>query len=215
MNFISTTRTLTAIATLSLATLAQASVITADFEVDLSGWSERNPAAPTGDIVFDPLNPANMVLTFQRLGSNGTLFSTGTATSSSGMYTLSFDYLGLKGAGGTAGDLGGYIGVVPTQGHWNLEWLAGTGAQATPLDLIDDGLWRTYTITFSSIWNSLSVAVQDWDNSGPLAQATRDVYFDNISLSAATVPEPTSMALVGLALLAAGATAKRKAGAKA
>jgi hypothetical protein len=211
-----TARTFAAVAALMGAASAQANVVTANFEGNLAGWSERDPAAPTAALVSDPLNAANKVLTFERTGSTGTLFSVDAATSASGQYTLTFDYLGLKGAGGTAGDLGGYIGVVPVQGHWNTVWLGGTGAQPTPLDLIDDGQWRTYTITFTSIWNSLSVVAQDWDNSGPAAQAARDVFFDNISLRAAAtaVPEPTSLALVSLALLALAASAQRKAGAK-
>lgn len=206
-----TLRAIGFVSALSMATWAHAAPLTmmsADFEGDLSAWTERTPGNPSGLIVADPLaSGRGNVLTFQQVGSSGTLFSNEAVTSGNGKFMLSFDYLGLMTRGGIAGDLGGYIGVVTGIDGSGL-WVGGTGAYPTALNLVDDGEWHSYSFTFTSQWGAtLRVMAEDWDGSGNVA---RNVYFDNISLQA--VPEPTSLALVGLALAAVGASTKRRKG---
>jgi PEP-CTERM motif len=207
MNFTKTARAGAAIAALSLSTLAQASLVSviADFETGLSGWTERNPALPSAEIVADPLTSGRgNVLTFQRVGSSGTLFSVDTSSSADGRFVLSFDYLGIPPQGAAPTYSGGYIGVVRGMDEPGA-WIGGAGSYASRIALIDDSAWHSYTYTFTSEWGgSLRVMVEDWDGAGTVA---RNAFFDNISLQA--VPEPTSIALVGLALLAMGASAKR------
>jgi PEP-CTERM motif len=208
MNTVNATlRALGFVCALSLVSLAHATpqTMTADFEGDLSAWTERNPAAPTGMLVADPLGSGRgQVLTFQLAGSTGTLFSQ-MVTSPNAKFLLTFDYLGLYAGGPNPTDLGGYIGVVNATGSG--QWVGGTGSHPTPINLIDDGLWRTHTYSFTSeVGSSLRVMLQDWDGSG---RTVRDAHFDNITLT--SVPEPTSLALVALALAAVGATAKRRA----
>lgn len=188
----------------ALACAAQAPAFAAvgiaeDFQTGLGGWTDRNPLNPESAVVADPLNAGNNVLSFTRLGFGGSILSNNTV-SSSGLFTISFDYLGQPGKGGVAGDLGGYLGVSSGGFSGGEMWLAGTGG-GTPIDLIDDGAWHHYTLTFqSTIGQSLRLKLEDFDGSGGVAG---DVYFDNVRITSA-VPEPASvaMALVGLVGLA-------------
>ena len=158
----------------------------------------------------DPLNSANKVLTFQVPFFAGSIFSNDTVASPSGSYTMSFDYLGLARRFSTAGDLGGYIGV-SSPNKLDQLWMGGTGSWATPLNLIDDGAWHSYTYTFNApgwLTTPLRLMIEDWIGSGLI---TGDAYFDNVQLRSNPIPEPTSLALVGLALAAASVVSRRRA----
>jgi hypothetical protein len=223
MNIRLAARALTLAATLSVAGYAQALVIPvtvfgAGFESGLSAWFDRNPSSPDAAVFNDPLRPGNHVLGFNRIMGSGSVFSDA-QVSSGGSYTLSFDYLGVPGHGGVAGDLGGYIGVSVGGNGSSQYWVGGTGSYTTPLSLVDDGLWHSYSYTFNSpIGQPIRVMVEDWDGSGGVAG---DAFFDNIVLRDTSVaapaialgeavPEPTSLALVGLALAIAGLGAARR-----
>jgi hypothetical protein len=218
MNFLASARTLSLVATLSAASWAQAATVAAfsdNFQGNLSGWTDRTPADPESKIVADPLGSGSMVLSFNRTGVSGSLFSNDSVVSPDSWFTLSFDYLGIPGRGGIANDLGGYIGVAATSNVMGMQfWIGGTGAHVTPVDLIDDGKWHSYSYTFrSNITNSLRVIVEDWAGSRGVAG---DVFFDNIVLRNSVVPtnavpEPASLALVGLALAAVGVSRRRRA----
>lgn len=209
---------LVAVTALALSASAHAAIVSAfseDFEGSLAAWTDRNPANPESAIVADPLRAGNHVLSFNRLGSGGSIFSTDLITSSSN-FTVSFEYLGRPRAGSVAGNLGGFFGI--SQGMpGNHYWVAGTGSYAYDVDLIDDGAWHTYTLTFASpIGQQAHLMFEDYIGSGGIAG---DVYFDNVRFNDArvqaaplpnSVPEPASMALVAFGLLGAAAARRKK-----
>lgn len=215
-------RALSLLAALSAATAAQALPVNAfgsGFEGGLSAWFDRDPSSPDAAIFDDPLRPGNRVLGFNRTMGAGSVISNA-QVSSIGSYTLSFDYLGLPGLGGVPGDLGGFIGVSLGGNGSSQYWIGGTSDNhSTPLSLIDDGAWHSYSYTFNSpIGGSIRVMVEDWSGSGGVAG---DAYFDNIVLRdsgvaapatplGSAVPEPGSLALVGLALGVAAWAARRR-----
>jgi len=194
--------TLVALACASQAPAFAASGFTENFQTGLSNWTDRDPRSPESAVVADPLDASNSVLSFLRLGYGGSIMSN-TAVTSSGLFSISFDYLGQPGKGGVPGNLGGYLGVSTGVFSGAEMWLAGTGNGGTPIQLIDDGSWHHYSLTFqSTIGQSLHVMMEDFDGSGGVPG---DVYFDNVHITSA-VPEPASAAmalagLVGLAVL--------------
>lgn len=203
---------------LTLSTGVQAAVISAfadNFEGTLAAWTDRNPGNPEAAILVDPLNAANHALGFNRLGSAGSIFSTGLITSS-GAFTVSFDYLGAAIAGGNSSDRGGFFGISQALPGTH-QWVAGTGSYPAPIDLIDDGTWHHYSLTFNSgIGQTVHLMFEDYAGSGGIA---RDALFDNIQFNDAqvtaaalgnAVPEPASLGLLGVALAAAGLASARR-----
>jgi hypothetical protein len=172
-------RALILCATLSAAGYAQAltvavKVFGTGFESGLSDWFDRNPSSPDAAVFDDPLRPGNHVLGFNRTMGSGSVFSNAQIISS-GSYTLSFDYLGVAGRGGVADDRGGYIGVSVGGNGSSQYWVGGTSNNCgTPLNLVDDGLWHSYSTTFNSpIGQPIRVMVEDWNGSGGVAGVDR------------------------------------------
>ncbi len=205
---------------LTLATTARAATVTAfseNFEGTLAAWTDRNPGNPEAAIFADPLRAGNHVLGFNRLGSAGSIYSTDFITTS-GQFTVSFEYLGLTLQGSVPGDSGGFFGVsqaFPANHYWVAGSQDGFGQ---PINLVDDGTWHTYNLTFSSpIGQTVHLMFEDFVDSGGV---TGDVFFDNVRFNDsvvapapfASVPEPSSLALFAVAGLlgTVGATRRRR-----
>ena len=172
---------------------------TENFEGNLSAWTDRNPGDPESVIVSDPLRPGNHVLSFTRVGSGGSIFTTDVIqASASSSYTVTFEYLGLPTPADNDGDLGGFFGISnnlsPSIYGTDHYWVAGTGTFPSPIHLVDDGQWHSYTLTFTSPINTpVHLIFEDYNGSGSVAG---DVYFDNIVFG---VPEPSAAGFAGLA----------------
>ena len=177
-------------------------LFTDDFESDLSQWVGKGGSTHNGQIVTDPLDSGNQVLNFTKLVAGGDVFSVDPLLSTSGEYSLSFDYLGIAQEGSTPNNLGGFAGYsfgLPG----NHIWLAGTSGSsgAAPI-LKDDGSWHSYEFTFQTP-NAVRIMLEDFIHSGGIAG---DAYFDNVSLEAigdasVSTPEPSTSLLVYFGLV--------------
>lgn len=195
-----------------LAGAATVSAFAEGFEGNLSAWTGINNGAITeAAIVNDPLRSGNHVLGFPALGSGGSIY-TRDFISTTGLFTVNFEYLGLPKTGSVPGNLGGFFGI--SQGFPGThQWIAGTidGYTNPFVNLIDDGTWHAYSLTFqSNVGQAVHLMFEDFRGSGGV---TGDVFFDNIQFNDSSVtpaplpngvPEPASLLLAGLALAAAG-----------
>ncbi len=176
-----------------------------DFEGTLSQWTGLYGGPYEAAIVPDPLNSGHgNVVTFTALHNARGLIATANELSFTGPFVISFDYLGLPGLGGTAGDLGGFVGVTRSlldpgnEGTGHI-WLAGTqddypGPPGLVTTLIDDGAWHHYTIQSSAVpFSSFYMMFEDFAYP---AGVPGDAFFDNITVT--PVPEPSAVALASL-----------------
>jgi len=203
---------------LTFAGAAQATPLSAfseDFEGTLAAWTDITPGSPQAAIVADPLRAGNHALSFTTLGSGGSIYTTDAITTT-GQFTVSFEYLGLAQHGSNPGDIGGFFGISQAF-PGNHSWIAGSIDGYGPINLIDDNTWHTYNLTFSSpIGQTVHLMYEDFVGSGGVAG---DAYFDNVRFNDSAVaparlpnavPEPETLTtmLAGLGLM--GFLARRR-----
>lgn len=158
---------------------------------DLSQWTGKDGGAHHGQIVTDPLNPANHVLTFTGVNAAGDIFSAARLEfSGPRRYILSFDFLG-RSTGPTPDEFGGFIGISASPAADPVQfWLAGTYLPAlnapapVATQLVADGQWHHYAIDITPVvlaaqLTGTHLMLEDWNDRGSVAG---DVYFDNVRL---------------------------------
>jgi hypothetical protein len=177
------------------ANLAQADVILFQekFEgTNLNQWIGKAGAPHQGQLVVDPLNPANQVLGFTGVQFGGDIFgAVPIDVSRPRQYVLSFDFLGLPNASNPALQNGAFLGVTdaanpPTQWFWIASTyepeLTVPASIARPLAA--DGQWHHYETDITALveandLTALALVLEDW---GGLGSIPGDVFFDNINV---------------------------------
>src|SRR6186713_1716658 len=90
---------------------------------NLDQWIGKSGAPHHGEIVTDPLNPTNHVLTFNGVNYAGDMFTAAPVDlSRPRRYVLSFDFMGIPGSVGNGGMIG--VAAAPTSDSQQF-WLGG------------------------------------------------------------------------------------------
>lgn len=193
--------TLTTLTVCTLGSVASADILFQDdFEHTLGQWDGKAGGSHQGKLVIDPFDHSNTVLTFRGLNSAGDMFSKEAMTlDEDTTYVISFDYLGLATGDAVRGDHGGYVGFSedkPARHSW--QWATGEVSGARDV-LIDNNRWNSYEFEFTTadlgLGNSVHLMIEDFSGSGGAAE---DVFFDNFVVRPATIPAPSTAALLGL-----------------
>lgn len=166
--------------------MAATTYFTENFD-NLNAWTTKGDSSAT---------VSGNVLTFGRGNSAGDIFSL--ATFSNGY--VNFQYRGVANVDG-----GGYFGI--SQGFpGNHTWLAGSSSRfPTPLTLINDGTWRSYSIQFSGTGHLM---LEQFANDTPGQAQFRGLSVTDVAVTAVPEPESYAMLLAGLGLM--GVAIKRK-----
>ncbi len=183
----------------SSAVAAQEVVFKDDFQGDLSAWATIG----YGVLLPDSLAPGNQVLAFSQTADGGNIWSTAIAMDDTAQYHFSFRYRGAT----NGVDSGGYLGFFdPQHGYFAPGLIWGTQPDNSAVELIDDGQWHTYELTFrvsdyfGQLGGALQIVVEDWDgvNGGnPPPNVPLDAFFDDIQLTRRTA-NPSNLAFTNV-----------------
>jgi hypothetical protein len=159
---------------------------------NLNQWIGKAGAPHQGQLVVDPLNPANQVLGFTGVNFAGDIFSAVPLdVSRARQYVLSFDFLGLPDSGNPTRENGGFLGIADAADPlFQQSWIGGTYAPALTVPapiattLVADGQWHHYEIDITAVVeaNDLTAIVLMLEDWGGLGSIPGDAFFDNIRL---------------------------------
>jgi len=157
---------------------------------NLNQWIGKAGGPHQGQLVADPLNPANQVLSFTGVNSAGDIFNAAPIdVSRPRQYVLSFDFLGLPDSSNPTRENGGFLGLANAASPLTQQsWIGGTYAPELTAQapiattLVADGQWHHYEIDFTALVeaNDLTAIVlmlEDWNGRGSIPG---DAFFDNI-----------------------------------
>lgn len=158
-----------------------------DFEQGLSQWVGREIGGHHAQIVADPLDGGNQVVSFTRTVAAGDLFTVPIPVEVGRAYTLTFRYLGMPSDTSLVGNLGGFLGIsdgIPGDHHW----LYGPRENLAEhdQDLAEDGQWHSYSVTFvptdliEVTDGAIRMTIEDGEGLGSLPG---DAFFDDIRLT--------------------------------
>ncbi|UOA10226.1 hypothetical protein [Methylobacter sp. S3L5C] len=140
---------------------------------------------------------SNNKLSFTSGNSQGDIFTT--ATFNKGYFN--FDYSGVAG-----NDAGGYFGI-STAFAGDHTWIAGSSSLAlTPVNLVNDGLFHTYSIAFDSASlgvTAVHIMLEQFGNNTPGLATFARVSVTESSVAAVPVPGAIWLFVSGLLGLAA------------
>jgi len=194
----------------------------------LSQWGPvgtplSGPPGNTGSAVItgDPLGDGN-ALTFGKTTYQGDIETLSSFTSGTGLFTLTFDFLGT--CGHTSG-CGGFINASAGPGPFLNGWVLSDtpyfdGIYGAIHQIPDTGNWEQVTYTFA-VTGPIYLSLETWEfsaNSGADTAWFKNIVLTNDSssvpagsFSVTGVPEPATLSMLAFGMLSVGFVRRRKA----
>ena len=185
---------------------ANATTVFSDsFQTDLSQWVPAAGYTGTAAIVADPLGGGGNALTFGAATAHGDIVSATTFGSGTGIYTVSFDYLGLCGQPN--------CGIFVYDPSHDKSLVADFPYPNLLQQITSTGQWEHVTVSFTAS-GPMSLLLEDWvgDYPGQTYAGPNVTYLRDLQVSETPLPAALPLFATGLGALGLlGWRRKRKA----